>query len=287
MIEPIPYSELTEERARAGCFVLDVPNEVYHGFAGISKSSLDVLERSPAHLFYGAKREATRAMEIGTAIHTALLEPERFKAEYVLLKDVKDRRASEYKEAVKVHGTERVLVASEADNVAGMQETVYSQREASETLGGEGWRELSAFVEDPETGVLIRCRYDYLRADDVATDVKKTRDARPVEFAKSVYNYRYHVQAAMYSHIFEIITGRPLLLFQFLAVEEQPPHTAMVYDLDPESLQIGFSDYRRNLLKYAECEASGEWPAYDNPRQTLSLPAWAVSQFEDSLEVHL
>lgn len=283
MIEPIPYSELTEDKARDGCFVLDIPNSDYHSYAGISKSGLDLVARSPAHYFHSAKREATRAMEIGTAIHTALLEPERFASEYVLLKDTTDRRASAYKEAVKVHGSELVLVGHEADKVAGMQETVYSQPAPREALSGEGWRELSAFVEDPETGVLMRCRYDYLRkSDHVSVDVKKTRNSSPEDFSKSVFNYRYHVQAAMYSHIFKLITGQPLECFQFLAVEEEPPHAAMVYDLDEVSLTIGYNDYRRDLLSYAAAEKSGVWPAYSDPVQTISLPYWAISQFENA-----
>ena len=36
----IPYSELTIEKARAGCFVTDMPNEAYHAYEGISVSGL-------------------------------------------------------------------------------------------------------------------------------------------------------------------------------------------------------------------------------------------------------
>ena len=50
-----------------------------------------MLLKSPARiLLFREQSEAKPCMEIGTAIHAALLEPERFKADYVLLKDVKD-----------------------------------------------------------------------------------------------------------------------------------------------------------------------------------------------------
>lgn len=285
-MKTITAAELTTEIARAGCFVTGMSNEAYHAYEGISKSGLDTVNRSPAHYRYGAKREPSRAMEIGTAIHAALLEPDRFKMEYVLLKDVKDRRASEYKAAVKVHGSERVLVASEADNVSGMYESVLAQPAAQDVLAPGGFRELSAFIEDPDTGILIRCRYDLLTAFGVSVDVKKTRDSSPGEFGKAVYNYRYHVQAAMYSHIHMLITGEPLL-FKFLAVEEQPPHCAMVYDLDEESLQIGHIEFKRNLQTYADCLASGDWPGYPDPVQTIGLPSWAINNFENELEIQL
>ena len=287
MINPINHADLTPELARKGCFVLDMPNSDYHSYEGISKSGLDVIDRSPAHFMYGAKREPSREMAIGTAIHTAILEPEKFATDYVLLKDIKDRRASEYKQAIKVHSPENVLVASEADNVAGMVESVYSQPIAAASLRMDGWRELSAVVEDPETGVLLRCRFDLLTVHGQSVDLKKTRDSRATEFAKSVYNYRYHVQDAMYSHVYELITGEPLQSFEFLAVEEQPPHCAMMFELDREAKQIGYQEYRRNLLTYAECEKSNEWPGYDQEEELLSLPSWAISQYENDLEIEI
>lgn len=287
-MEIINYKDLTPELARKGCFVTEMPNAAYHAYEGISKSGLDVINRSPAHFRYGARREPSRAMVIGTAIHAALLEPETFHNMYVLLRDVKDRRQSEYKAAVKVHGEELVLVSSEADNVAGMQESVRAQPEACKALDTlTGFTELSAFIEDPDTGILLRCRYDGINTFHEALDLKKTRDASPGEFGKSVHNYRYHVQAAMYSHIYKLITGLEMEAFKFLAVEELPPHCAMVYELDEESLQIGHLEYRRNLNTYAECIESGEWPGYDNPVQTIGLPSWAINQFENNVEVEL
>ena len=282
-MKTIPYSELTPELARAGCFVTGMRNDAYHGYEGISKSGLDLVHRSPAHYRYSAKREATRAMEIGTAIHTAILEPERFQEEYVLLRDVKDRRASEYKAAVKVHGSERVLVASEADAVAGMQESIAASVAAKTALADSPYKELSAFVEDPETGVLLRARFDTLSSKGASVDLKKTRNAQPSEFAKSVYNYRYHVQAAMYSHVYELITGEPLKKFWFLAVEDQPPHCAMLYSLDDVSLLVGHEEYRADLAAYAEAVGSGDWRGYAEPVQEISLPSWAFAQMDNDV----
>lgn len=283
-IEPIHYSELTPELMRAGCFVIDMPNDAYHAAEGVSKSGLDLIARSPAHFMYGAKRKPTRAMAIGSAIHCALLEPERFRDEYVLLKDVKDRRASEYKQAVKAHSEDCVLVSTEASNVSAMQEAVLSQQEAAEALSKPGWRELSSFVECPVTGVILRCRYDLLTADGEAYDLKKTQDARPSEFSKSVNNYRYHVQDAHYSRVFELVTGEPLSAFKFIAVEEQPPHTAQVYELDGLAKEVGKFYAMRDLKMYAECMESGEWPHPSGNDGVISIPNWAVLQYEDAIE---
>ena len=162
------------------CFIANMPNDVYHSWPeGVSSSGLKDGLRSPAHYFFREQSEPTRAMTIGTAIHTALLEPERFKTDYVLLKDVKARTASEYKAAVKVHGSELVLTGTESDNVAGMQEAVLSNPLMASRLNGKGWRELSLFVRDPETQVLVRVRFDLLLENGTIVDVKKPQDARP------------------------------------------------------------------------------------------------------------
>lgn len=284
MIDVVEYTEgMTIEPP---CFVHRMPNEVYHSTPeGISSSGLKQMLRSPAHYKFQASSEPSRAMILGTAIHTALLEPDRFADEYVLLRDVKDRRASEYKQAVKVHGSENVLVSSEADNVAGMQETVLANPAMSERLQAEGWRELSLFVRDPETGVLIRVRYDLLSVSGIAVDVKKCQDARPEEFSKAIFNYGYDLQAALYSDAFEWATGKPLGAFEFAAIEEQMPHGHKLYLLDETAMQEGRRKYREALSLYAECERSNDWPNLScDGVEILGLPGWRVNQIENEIE---
>lgn len=267
-------------------FFPDIPEAEYHASPGISKSGLDLIARSPAHYKYGAPKETTRAMEIGSAIHCALLEPERFATDYVLLRDVTDRRSSAYKEAIKHHPPERVLTGAEAAKVAGMQESIYAQTVARRQLERPGRRELSAFATDPETGVLCRCRYDLLTDDGVGIDLKKTRDARPEEFAKAVFNYRYHVQAAFYSDLYYWLTGDRLSAYAILAVEEDPPHPAAVYVLDDYTMDLGRRLYRRDLNTYAHCLRTDDWPAYEFDVQELSLPEWAIRKTEMELVSH-
>lgn len=283
MIEVIEYTE--GMAIDPPCFIANMPNHVYHSQKkGVSNSGLKLVLRSPAHYRYQATSEPSRAMQIGTAIHTALLEPERFTREYVLLRDVKDRRASEYKQAVKVHGSENVLVSSEADNVAGMQETVLANPVMSSRLQAEGWRELSLFVRDPDTGVLIRVRYDLLTVDGIAVDVKKCQDARPEEFSKAVFNYEYDMQAALYSDAFEWATGKPLAAFEFAAIEEKIPHGHKLYQPCETTLQEGRRKYREALNLFAECERSSDWPSLecDGP-EIISLPSWRMAQIENEI----
>lgn len=281
MIQTIEYEDLTLEKAMAGCFVINMPNDAYHAYQGISKSGLDLINRSPAHYAFAGKFESTRAMEIGTAIHAAILEPARFDNEYVILKDTKDRRASEYREAVKVHGSERVLVAHEAANVVGMRDACAGVGELHEMMAGGGLTEVSAFVG--YKGALLKCRYDWLSSGGhVSIDVKKTQDSSPAGFSRSVFNYRYHVQAAWYSFIYGLITERELS-FKLLAIEEKAPYNPMLYTVGEESAFIGLDDALRNLKTYLECEATNNWPGYDQTVNIIEIPNWALMQHENNI----
>jgi hypothetical protein len=265
-------------------FIEDMPNETYHSTEGVSKSGLDKISRSPAY-FKGSKRkEPTRAMAVGTAIHAAILEPVRFEEDYVIT-DAPLRTAKAYKDAKAIHGGELTLTAPEGEKVRGMRESVESNYDAMRFLSVDGKAELSAFCVDPETGINIRARFDWITDSGIVVDVKKTQDVRASKFAKSVNDYRYHVQEAMYSFIYKQITGEDLKAFYFLAVEEEAPHSNQMFLLDDTSREIGAYYFRRDLRIYAECINSGKWPHPDNGEGVIELPNWAINQYEYELEV--
>lgn len=261
----------------------ELTNEQYHAHESISKSGLDMIARSPAHYRYGERREPTRAMVIGSAVHAAILEPELFASQYMLLRDVKDRRASEYKQAVAVYGADNVLTGTEADYVAGIQESVRTHGPLSALLAEPGRAELSVITTDPVTGVAVRCRFDWLTDDGRPLDLKTTLDARPDAFSRSVSNYRYHVQAAFYCDVWEWETGDKLDRMIFAALEKSMPNAVALYMLDDEAMMVGRKLYREDLNTYARCLESGHWPAYEGCVQLLNLPPWAV-EFEEEQE---
>ena len=258
----------------------EMSNADYHAHDSISKSGLDLVARSPAHFRYAENREQTRAMVIGSAVHAAILEPDVFAKDYMLLRDVKDRRASEYKQAVAVHGADFVLTGTEADYVSGIQESVRSHHQLRALLEAPGKAELSVITTDPVTGVAVRCRFDWLTDAGVPVDLKTTIDARADAFGKSVHNYRYHVQHAFYLDVWEWETGETLDRMIFAALEKPMPHAVAMYRLDDEAVNEGRRLYREALNTYAECLERDHWPAYDEETQWLCLPPWAIESPE-------
>lgn len=260
----------------------NMSNEAYHAEKeSISNSGLSLMHRSPAHFRYQPSHETTRPMEIGTAIHTAILEPDLFNETYLLLREVPKRTLSAYKEAIKTHDKDKTMTGPETDHIVGMKESVSHCAIAHKLLTSEGNAEMSIFTTDPITGVKVKARLDWLTTGLDCIDLKKTQDAREHAFANSVARYRYYVQQAFYSDVYFWETGEQLKSFRFLAVEEKLPHAAKLWDLDTEAVNFGRKVYRENLNTYAECLSKDEWPAYDQEHNLLALPAWCAPDVDD------
>jgi len=265
-------------------FILDMPNDVYHASAGISKSGLDLISRSPAHYFLAPTKEPTRNMILGSATHSAILEPEKFASDYLLLRDIKDRRASAYKEAIKAHNPDYVLTEPEADRVTGMQESISTNSLLKSLIDEIKYTEVSLFLN--RNGVTYKCRFDAITKNGSILDLKTTQDARFEAFSRSIFNYRYHVQAAYYSDLFEAAAGAQAD-FIFLAVESEPPHASKVYRLDSISMEIGREAYKNDLEVYKQCFKSNLWPAYEqnNEPDLIALPEWAIMDYESDADL--
>ena len=263
----------------------DMPESFYHNTDGfISKSSLSALKASPFKYFSGIKMEPTKAMQVGTAIHCAVLEPEKFDREYVILNDCKDRRQKEYKNAVKEHGVERVLLKSDHENITNMKAAIYGNDAARELLELDGWCEVSGFSYDEETGVGLRHRFDKLTKCGIGVDLKKTQSVHPDEISKTVSKYGYHMQQALYSDGYRDISGEQLKAFYFIFVEEKYPHQVAVVYLDDISVNVGRDEYRECLSEYLYYVEFPSAASNNSEIQMISLPEWKLRDYETELE---
>jgi exodeoxyribonuclease VIII len=269
--------------------ILDQPPETYFASEGVSKHDLDLVNISPAH-YRSAKStprdEATPAMKIGTLVHTAILEPHRFEESYILAPDA-DRRTKDGKaswEAVESAARELgkiVIKPSELENIKGMKESVFAHRSGSAAIKAGGLIEASLYATH-ENGVRLRGRPDLISKGNAIIDVKTCAKGAggKAEFAKSVANFRYDVQAAFYLDLAALV-GMPKEAFVFLVVEKEAPFAVAVYQLDTESVEAGRQQYLRNLTMLSECMSFDEWPAYSSEVEVISLPKWKLNQLAE------
>lgn len=369
-----------------------IPNADYHGGPGYSKSSLDLVAKSPAHLAEvratANDNTPTRAQAIGTAFHALILEPDEFDQQYVrpLNRDdypdaIEDRDvlvemveklnadrlaklptggakaelvdriienqptetwAPDQLNGMKVSELKEIINQLNADR-PGKLKTSGSRHELAEILSEHGqqvtlWGDVQArfyasnegrqILSNDDWDMLMRmrdavnahpaARWLLTEAANVVVDVKTCDDASPEAFARSIANWRYHVQHPFYidglrqaleqsaetpptgaaelsAYWTDPETGllcrcRPDFWrgepkhFIFLAVEKSAcvvngvAKGVAVYKLRDESVALGRDEYRANLRTVAECEASGKWPGYSQKIEPIDLPAWVFSR---------
>ena len=255
-------------------------NEAYHALPALSPSQIKVLGRSPLHYFDQFRAEdrerpePTAAMQLGTALHTAVLEPELWDATVAVPPHAFDRRTKAGKELAaefeRAAEGKIVLSPDDADRVRRMADAVHKHPAAKFLLDLPGRREASYTWKDPATGLECKTRPDWHSEDRrLVVDVKTTKDASREEFAKSIANFDYHVQAAWNQGALEAEQ------FLSLCIESERPYAVAVYPASGALIAAGQRRIEAAMTLLAECQASGVWPGYgDLLQEPIDLPGW-------------
>jgi exodeoxyribonuclease VIII len=261
----------------------DVPESEYHApaFGVVSKSALDAIVRSPAHYlhWHTTPREPTDAMLFGRAFHCAALEPERFATAYVVKPEFGDQRTPANKarrlEWEAQNAGSEAISAAWRDKALRMAEVLRAHPLVSRMLVG-GQSEVTVTWRDEQTGLPCKSRADYyVPQRAMVVDLKSTADASPDAFRKSIANYRYHVQDALYRDAFRG-AGAPIQHFVMVAVEKEGPHGVAVYSLDAESIAMGYGAARQGIDALAHAVKTDDWRGYPAQINTVELPPWAA-----------
>ena len=270
---------LVEEEASPStarqCEVLDISIQDYHRLTdSVSCSGLKHLLRSPAHFQAYLRGNRDSGDKIGSALHSAVLEPEVFNSTYGV--SCTARRGKSYTEFVEQHPDRTILTDAEFASVKGMLKALiqFSDFPLWKALRAAE-REKSVVWIDEETGIKVRVRFDAICAPYAIFDLKSTTDARPEQFIKQAVRLDYDLQAAMYSEAAYRHTGEKMP-FNFVAVEIAEPHGVFMLPADESMLENGRRKFRRALATYKRCMETGQWPNYTNAIQPLVWPRYAT-----------
>ena len=262
-------------------------NHEYHTGDGVSKSDLDLLHTCPAKYRYrkdNPEEIETPALLFGSMVHKLILEPEDFETEFAVAPECDLRTKAGkaiFEEFAAKAGNRKIIAAADFETAKAMRDAVMAHPKASKLMTG-GETETSYYWIDDRTGVLCKCRPDKVNMNYII-DLKTTEDASCEGFSRSMYNYRYHVQAAWYLKGYEAVTGEKPAGFVFVAVEKKPPHEVAIYITNDVTLDLGAKEAAADLDVYAACAASGNWYGYGgetNDVMTIDLPAWAIKRKE-------
>ena len=259
--------------------VEDMDEATYHARSELSSTGARTLLRNAAKYQYERTHPVHKDVyDVGSALHTKVLG----KGWPVDVHDFDNwttKAAKEAKAASRAEGRVPML-RKDADVVDAMAESVLRHPLAREIFEGGGYREVSLFADDYETGVPMRARPDVMHPNRMA-DLKSAMSAADEDFAKAAANYGYAFQQDWYLRVrlgvIDPSTNWVAIPFLFVVVEKSPPYLVNVIELDAEFAQIGRSQVDRALRLYAECAATDTWPGFeraDGQPNVVGPPAW-------------
>jgi exodeoxyribonuclease VIII len=257
--------------------VLGLSNEAYHAGPGLARSTLwTMYAKTPAHTRLIAEKESTAAMDVGSALDVAVLDPANF--ELRVMRGPADRRGNKWTDAVAEAANTKRIVLPEQDyaNVELMREIAL----AHPTIGPivsrqDGVRGASAYVKDKH-GTLLKARPDlWVPKVGLMVDLKTSRDASLRGFSRSIADYGYHVQEQWYRSVWTAAGGGEVQAFLFFVVETTDPFQIAVYEIAERAREKADDIIRQTMQVYRACVETGFWPGYPDEVVEIDLPSWA------------
>lgn len=288
---------------------LDLPAAEYHARPGLSASGMKDLAVSPLRYWFKHVNpnrpadEPTPEMQIGSALHCAVLEPDAFDERYaceveapedclVTIEDLRNwlrarnvtpkgtRKADVIAQVLGTDHTANILEVIEAEHtelhrgklifkrddwvrIAGMTQALRDEPHVNRLLEN-GDREVSMFAEDPDTGVLLKARMDWVTVTETV-DFKTFTQKRGKSIDKSVADAILYEQYYRQAVVYGIVRGWPQNWhgdFVMPFVESDPPHETRIRLLRPKTggevnlyWERARFEVRQLIRTYAECMA--------------------------------
>jgi len=252
----------------------------------ISKSGLDLIREAPAKYYERylnpsslIKEKREKALIIGSAFHSFVLEPEKFHSEFFVMPEMHGT-GSDIARNKLIHQNigKNYISIEEYQSISGMKESIYNHPIASQLIDIDGMNETRFNWVDPDTGVKCKIKPDHLNfKKEYCVDLKSTKCAKEIAFQRSAFDFRYHVQAAFYLDGLES-NGIKMKTMAFIAVEKEPPFLPNTLYFTKSEIEVGRRTYKKDLAVYAECLATNTWPGYEQMMHPMNLPDWAYNE---------
>lgn len=260
-----------------------VPMDVYHGncTAGpsVSGSVLFTLHEScPAKALashylspWDGDDEETEAMALGSAAHTLILEGDAAFADRYAIKPADMNFATKEGKAWKADNGDRVIIrAADFDRLRAMRAAI-NDHPAARNAFAEGRPEVTAIWKDPETGLYLKTRPDWLR-NGLSINYKTAVDASEEHWTRQAIKLGYHVSAALGFDVLKALDHQAHAAF--LTQEKTVPFLVSIRVFDDALMEAGRMIYRRAARKFADCIAAGKFDGYGDGVTTVTLPPW-------------
>lgn len=284
--DPVPAAPLSDIGVPG--FHADIDEEAYHRDpSSLSHSGAKTLLKAPAIFRYEQQHPVyKKVFEFGSAAHAKVLGvgvEVRVIPDDLLAKNgaASTTEAKAFIEDARAAGAV-VLKPAEAQQIDDMADELSRHSFAME-LFSEGQPEVSAYAPDKETGVMRRCRFDWLNPWTLV-DYKALDSCDPDVFGWKAADYGYHIQHAWYLDMAREL-GHPADSFTFVIQMKRPPYLVTVVELKHRSVERGRELSRRALQIYRDCVEVDVWPGYvpETDFARVQIPERALKDYETEI----
>lgn len=225
----------------------------------VSKSLLWDFNKSPFKWRHGSPRESSKAMELGTLIHAATLEPETVE-QIIAISPYADFRTKEAREwkAAQAESGKIITSQDEIDKAITIAETVTDDYLAH--FSAKYKTEVAVFGKIGDTDIkgLIDIVPDGL---DCLVDLKTISSFDSLEsIQRTIVNRGYHWQAALYLDLWNAAANEKRTRFVFCFAEVDAPHETAWVEISENLLELGRAGYMNAVAKWQTCVATDHWP---------------------------
>lgn len=263
----------------------DLPMEEYLAHPAIGSSTLKniMLTAADYKAALERKNDDTKSTSLGTAVHSVILEPEKFLSEYALQpEDWGPKNVGEGRkkwDAFKKENQGKTVIGFDDAQFLARVQLACSQNPFLKVHRINGKPECTGFTQYSEK-IGLKARADLL-GKDIIWDVKTTSESVDDDnLFKLVFNSGYHFQAAHHMHVFNALEAQ-IKSFGWIFISTKTPavHIRMVQA--PEILlKWARNDHQYALNKLEKCLETNDWSGYPQQIHELEIPEWARKMYE-------
>jgi len=290
----------------------DVSVEDYDAIPALRRTFLwHLFDSSPGQAKYREQNfKPTKAMDAGTMVHTALLEPEEFPDRYAVMPPYEDHPDNVTKDQLKLPVEDRARPKSpkscgyykqmkaefEEICAAGGTEIVlkddydmartFGKKIRAHPVAGRFFKRgtaSEAVIVGHIHGVLCKCRVDSLAEGGMPSgaDIKTIFEALLRTWLRELRSRGYYFQAAFY---LALMIDQDLVdpNFLFIICDKTPPYEVVVREIGPRTLQLGALHVKQALELYQQCVKDDKWPFYAEGIEETEMSDYDLKELEDA-----
>lgn len=255
-----------------------IPMDEYRQADGLANSELQIFANNPSSYIWNKTapidNKKASAADVGTSLHTSLLEPELYE-DNIIVSSTKGRIAAAFAKDQAQNPDKIVLTDDESKQIKIMTKSAKCDPMFNKILEAKGDCEVSIFVDDPDTGLRLKIRPDKIvrgKQQPLLCDLKSTasiddwRADKP--WLNPLFKFGYGFTAAYYMYVASIFYGVEITNYYFpiiskAAVLGRYPVSVFVVSKE-ELIELGFwQEMIDNLNDFAKHKQNDDWLSFE------------------------